>query len=155
MKKSQITNHLELALTGDEKHLKEKIGKLYKVLTRQTGRQQNVARRKLKFVQTDNRTWQVILDRDDAKNVEEIVFDFLDRKQLDGRWKIETDNFGKPVPTWRISRTFCFTFKLIPEKQNKAKREKPAEKPTVTTVLNKINTLSKEDREALLKAMGR
>lgn len=154
MDKKSIVNHLGLAVNGDEQQLKEKVKKLYQVLTRPTTRKPGRAIRKLKFVQTDQKTWQVILQRDDAKQVEEIWFDFVDRKNLDGEWRIEIEN-RKPKPTWRVGNTFCFTFFRVPEKATTAKRakKKVEEKPTVATVMNKIATLSPEDKAAMLELL--
>jgi hypothetical protein len=153
MDKKSIANHLGLALTGDEQQLKGKVEKLYKVLTRKPIKKPGRARRRLKFVQTDKVTWQVILEREDAKQVEEIWFDFVDRKNLDGDWRIEVEN-GKPKPTWRVSQTFCFTFTRVPDKKSKPRTtRKKEEKPTVATVMNKIATLSEEDKKAMLELL--
>ncbi len=156
--KQDLLRHLELALSGQPEHLREKVEHVVSLCQRHT-KLPAVPQRNVLFSngKTARREyWDVELCRKDAKFVEEVWADFMARKKLHGTWRTATVK-GQLSPVARDIDTGQITFRFlkvpdtirIPEDKD----EKKKEKPTLATTKESVKKMSKEQQVELLKIL--
>ena len=131
--KRQLVHHLELALKEDDKEMRRRVNLLLRAANRKPP-QPGVPKLFVSWSHTQfggRSVWDVTLNRNDAKTVEEVFADFRSRKKLTGNWKTYVRD-GKVVPIAKEGPMFTFRFREVRSTTGVPKSEKITRKKKVS-----------------------
>ena len=163
LEEKEIKRHLHLALEcKDDRDLRKRVEVLYQLMTKKKPR--FVSSRPIFIIKSNNREVEVQLSRRDAKRVEEIFYEFLDRKKalrdLEGDWA-PVSLSPKRINPALFSFTFKRTVPIIEDTPvKKEKKDKSVTKKAVTvaglsrTMQSMDEQAQKELLERLMKKIG-
>ena len=156
LEQSEVIRHLQLALGGDDKHLRTCVGKLLNVLTQKHAKQPGMPEFPIRWEQGKEGSleyWDVTLQRRDAKTVEEIFADYRMRKNIPGQWRTFSKN-GKLIPIKKDGPLITFRFvevrPVIERRKKKAAKEINKKKKAKENLLQQFSSMSDEEREKVL-----
>jgi len=159
LEQSDIIRHLELALAGDDEHLRSCVSKLVGVLTQRRVKQPGMPSLPIKWEHGKEGSlefWDVTLHRKDAKTVEEVFADYRVRKSIPGTWKTYSVN-GRLIPLRKQGPLITFRFvevrTVVDRRKKKVAKEHEQKEKAKQSLLDQFASMNDEQRKKLLDVL--